>query len=173
MRARLEVLCETMAAMSSLFQERLHPGPFVILIAVIFGVLLGAILMPLSEIVSIVTALALGILFPVLLFAASPVVEVREEVVAAGPARIEVDVLGEPRILAKSDFAKILGPDIRPLDFRVVRGWISTGVEVPILDPEDPTPALVLSLRRPEDFALALKAAKTKRVREDDSSHTR
>ncbi len=159
--------------MTSLFHERLHPGPFVTLIAVLFGVLLGAILMPLSEIVSIVTAVGLGVLFPALLFAASPVVEVREDVVAAGPARIEVDVLGEPRVLGKADFAQILGPDIRPLDFRVVRGWISTGVEVPVEDAEDPTPALVLSLRRPEDFALALTTAKKKRVREDRSSHTR
>ncbi|KDS92764.1 hypothetical protein DHOM_09550 [Dermabacter hominis 1368] len=162
-----------MAAMTSLFHERLHPGPFVVCIAIIFGVLLGAILTPLSEIVGIATAITLGAFFPALLVASSPVVEVRADVVAAGPARIEVDVLGEPRILNKADFEKILGPDIRPLDFRVVRGWISTGVEVPVIDPDDPTPALVLSLRRPEDFALALKAAQKKRAHEDSSSHTR
>lgn len=162
-----------MAAMTSLFHERLHPGPFVVCIAIIFGVLLGAILTPLSEIVGIATAITLGAFFPALLVASSPVVEVREDVVAAGPARIEVDVLGEPRILNKADFEKILGPDIRPLDFRVVRGWISIGVEVPVIDPDDPTPALVLSLRRPEDFALALKAAQKKRAHEDSSSHTR
>lgn len=162
-----------MAAMTSLFHERLHPGPFVVCIAIIFGVLLGAILTPLSEIVGIATAITLGAFFPALLVASSPVVEVREDVVAAGPARIEVDVLGEPRILNKADFEKILGPDIRPLDFRVVRGWISTGVEVPVIDHDDPTPALVLSLRRPEDFALALKAAQKKRAHEDSSSHTR
>ena len=159
--------------MTSLFHERLHPGPFVVCIAIIFGVLLGAILTPLSEIVGIATAITLGAFFPALLVASSPVVEVREDVVAAGPARIEVDVLGEPRILNKADFEKILGPDIRPLDFRVVRGWISIGVEVPVIDPDDPTPALVLSLRRPEDFALALKAAQKKRAHEDSSSHTR
>lgn len=162
-----------MAAMTSLFHERLHPGPFVVCIAIIFGVLLGAILTPLSEIVGIATAITLGAFFPALLVASSPVVEVRADVVAAGPARIEVDVLGEPRILNKADFEKILGPDIRPLDFRVVRGWISTGVEVPVIDPDDPTPALVLSLRRPEDFALALKTAQKKRTHEDSSSHTR
>ena len=162
-----------MAAMTSLFHERLHPGPFVVCIAIIFGVLLGAILTPLSEIVGIATAITLGAFFPALLVASSPVVEVRADVVAAGPARIEVDVLGEPRILNKADFEKNLGPDIRPLDFRVVRGWISTGVEVPVIDPDDPTPALVLSLRRPEDFALALKAAQKKRAHEDSSSHTR
>lgn len=162
-----------MAAMTSLFHERLHPGPFVVCIAIIFGVLLGAILTPLSEIVGVATAITLGAFFPALLVASSPVVEVREDVVAAGPARIEVDVLGEPRILNKADVEKILGPDIRPLDFRVVRGWISTGVEVPVIDPDDPTPALVLSLRRPEDFALALKAAQKKRAHEDSSSHTR
>lgn len=162
-----------MAAMTSLFHERLHPGPFVVCIAIIFGVLLGAILTPLSEIVGIATAITLGAFFPALLVASSPVVEVREDVVSAGPARIEVDVLGEPRILNKADFEKILGPDIRPLDFRIVRGWISTGVEVPVIDPDDPTPALVLSLRRPEDFALALKAAQKKRAHEDSSSHTR
>lgn len=162
-----------MAAMTSLFHERLHPGPFVVCIAIIFGVLLGAILTPLSEIVGIATAITLGAFFPALLVASSPVVEVREDVVAAGPARIEVDVLGEPRILNKADFEKILGPDIRPLDFRVVRGWIPIGVEVPVIDPDDPTPALVLSLRRPEDFALALKAAQKKRAHEDSSSHTR
>lgn len=162
-----------MAAMTSLFHERLHPGPFVVCIAIIFGVLLGAILTPLSEIVGIATAITLGAFFPALLIAASPVVEVRADVVAAGPARIEVDVLGEPRILNKADVEKILGPDIRPLDFRVVRGWIPTGVEVPVIDPDDPTPALVLSLRRPEDFSLALKTAQKKRAHEDSSSHTR
>ncbi|MCT1866166.1 DUF3093 domain-containing protein [Dermabacter sp. p3-SID358] len=162
-----------MTAMIPLFHERLHPGPFVTLIAVIFGVLLGAILMPLSEIASVVTAVALGVLFPAILFAASPVVEVREDVVVAGPARIEIDVLGEPRILSKDDFTTILGPEIRPLDFRLVRGWISTGVEVPVVDPKDPTPALVLSLRNPEDFALALKAAQKEGVREGESSRTR
>ena len=83
-----------MAAMTSLFHERLHPGPFVVCIAIIFGVLLGAILTPLSEIVGIATAITLGAFFPALLVASSPVVEVREDVVAAGPARIEVEQSG-------------------------------------------------------------------------------
>ncbi|WP_217349644.1 DUF3093 family protein [Herbaspirillum sp. VT-16-41] len=39
------------------------------------------------------------------------------------------------------------------------RGWIHTGVRAEVLDDEDPTTAWIASSRRPEDLALALRAA--------------
>lgn len=144
--------------MSPLFHERLHPGPFLTLIAAIFGAMMGVILTPVSVEVGMVVGALLAVIFPGILWLSAPTVSVSEVRVVAGKAHIDPRLLGEARVLSADEMRDVLGPDIRPLDFRLVRGWISTGVEVPVKDPEDPTPAWVLSLRRTEEFSLALAA---------------
>lgn len=147
--------------MPLLFEERLSPGPAALLVALIFGALLGVILMPVSITVGLVTALVGAVVVPLLLWITSPRVSVARDKVRAGRAHIEPRFLGEATALDKEGMARVLGPKINPNDFRVVRGWIATGVRVLVVDAEDPTPAWTLSLRDTQGFVTALRAAHT------------
>lgn len=147
--------------MSTLFKERMHPGLFTCAVAAIFGAMLGVILVPVSEVLGLVTSAVCALAAPALLWFLSPTVAISGTTVSAGKAHIDVSYLGEPRVLDADQLKDTLGPNIRPHDFRVVRGWVPTGIEVPVTDPQDPTPAWILSLRNPEDFVIGFNAART------------
>lgn len=145
--------------MSLLFEERLSPGPASLFVALVFGALLGVILMPVDTTVGLIIALVGALVMPMLLWVTSPRVTVSRDAVRAGRAHIEPQFLGDATALDRDAMAQVLGPQIDPRDFRVVRGWIGTGVRVLIDDPDDPTPAWTLSLRDPKGFVTAVHAA--------------
>jgi len=43
----------------------------------------------------------------------------------------------------------------------MIRGYVQTGVKIEVSDPDDPTPYLLLSSRKPEELAVALDANRT------------
>lgn len=150
--------------MAKLFEEKLHPGPGTIVVAAVFGALLGVILMPLNDLVGLVVAVVAAVGAPAGLWASAPTVSVSVNELSAGRAHIEIDHLGETHTHDAESMKRILGPDIHPNDFRVVRGWVPTGLSVEITDPADPTPRWVLSLRRPEECRDAIAAAQKRRL---------
>ena len=66
-------------------------------------------------------------------------------------------------VLEGEDWARTMGVDFEPLAFHCTRGWIHSGVRVPLHDEDDPTSAWVASSRRPGDLALALRSARAPR----------
>lgn len=150
-----------------LFHERLLPGPGAWIVAVTVGGALGLILVPLNLTAAIVVAAVaiLGLL--VMLVQYSPVIEVSDGRFRLNRARIEVEHLGDPVPLAGEEWALTIGQDFEPLAHHCVRGWTRTGLRVEVLDPEDPTTAWVVSTRRPEDLALALRTAQALQERAD------
>lgn len=142
-----------------LLRERLLPSVGVWVVAALTGGLFGLIIVPISLVAGIVVAILMAIGACVLLAATSPVLEVREDLVRAGSARIEPELLGLPAVLEGEDWGEVMGTGFEPLAFHVTRGWIRRGVRVPVLDREDPTTAWVLSSRHPDRLAEALRAA--------------
>ncbi|CAM3983020.1 DUF3093 domain-containing protein [Helcobacillus massiliensis] len=142
-----------------LFRERLSPGPVPLIAGAVFGALLGMILTVLSTAAGLAVGIAGLIGVPAILILTSPVVRVTREALHAGPAHISTDLLGEPEVLDAERMRRVMGPEIRPDAYRCTRGWIRTGLQVPILDEEDPAPAWVLSLRSPEECRTAILAA--------------
>ena len=54
---------------------------------------------------------------------------------------------------------ELLGPSADPMAFVIQRPWVSGAVQVVLDDPDDVTPYWVISSRRPEDLARALRRA--------------
>ena len=52
-----------------------------------------------------------------------------------------------------------LGPRLDARAYVCLRAWARTGVHVVLEDPQDPTPYWLVSTRRPQDLAQALRAA--------------
>jgi Protein of unknown function (DUF3093) len=83
-------------------------------------------------------------------------VSVRDGFLEAGEARLPLSALGDVAVLDPEQARELrtTGADMRA--FMLLRGYVSTAVRVEVTDPEDPTPYLYLSTRRPQELALAL-----------------
>lgn len=142
------------------FHERLLPGPGAWIVIALLGATFGVILVPLSyTLAAVVGVLALAVACA-LAYVSSPVLEVRDGQLTMGRARIPVELLGEPVVLEGEQWERVMGQDFEPLAHHCTRGWIHSGVRMEVLDETDPTTAWVASSRRPEDLALAVRAAR-------------
>ncbi|PWH05833.1 DUF3093 domain-containing protein [Brachybacterium endophyticum] len=151
---------DAVSAGEILHRERLLPSVGTWIVGIAFGSVLGVILVPLSHFFAILTGI-LGIAsMCLLLVLASPVIEVVGDRLRAGRAEIPVGLLGEPEVLGREGWEDAMSRGFEPLAFHLTRGWVHSGIRVPVLDEQDPAPAWVLSSRRPEDLALALRTAR-------------
>lgn len=174
----VQVLRETMGAMSApadrsatpssssaagtLFREHVLPGPTAWIVSVAIGAALGLVLVPLSTVAAIAISAVSIIAAIVVVIVWSPVLVVADGQFRMGRARIEVELLGEPEVLEGEDWQHTIGQGFEPLAYHCVRGWTRTGLRAEVLDEEDPTTAWIASTRRPQDLALALRAAQQK-----------
>ena len=76
----------------------------------------------------------------------------------AGSAHIPVADLGEPVVLDRAGVRAALGPGSDARTWACLRAWVRGGVLMPVTDPRDPTPAWLVSSRRPERLASAIVA---------------
>ncbi|MFF7729188.1 DUF3093 domain-containing protein [Streptomyces sp. NPDC008001] len=142
------------------YEERLTAPRSWWFIAVLTGVALALILLPLGT-VPMLGGLVGGAALAAV--AVSSYGSVRIRVVGgaliAGDARIPVEALGTPEVLDAEEARawRTYKADTRA--FMLLRGYVPTAVRVEITDPADPTPYAYLSTRSPERLAAALTAA--------------
>jgi hypothetical protein len=140
------------------FEERLYPSagmylaysllsPMVLLAAAPFG-------WPLAIALGSVTLLTVLVFSSVL----SPLVVVDSERLLAGRMSIPLSVIGNATEIAKSDLRTELGPQLDARAQLMIRGDLMGAVKVEIADPNDPTPYLMISTRRPKELVSALRA---------------
>lgn len=142
-----------------LHTERLTPSPGAWVVAFVFASVFGVVLVPLDLVVAAAVAVAAMIIMAVVLVVTSPVIEVTDRQLRAGRAQISREYVGTVTALDRDAWQQAMSTGFDPRDFHLTRGWVATGVRVQITDPTDPTPAWLLSTRRPEDLALALAAS--------------
>lgn len=87
----------------------------------------------------------------------SPKITVTKEL-TAGRFRLPLGALGEVKILESDKFRRVIGPEANPGAQLMIRGDVPRGVMIYISDPNDPTPYLVLSSRRPAELVAAIDA---------------
>lgn len=108
-----------------------------------FGASLGWVLM---------TALMIGV--GVLIYRSSPVIEVTQDTIAAGGARLPRQWAGSVRPLDATGMRTERGPDGDARRYVVLRPWAARGgVLIDNIDPHDPHPGWLLSSRRPQALA--------------------
>jgi Protein of unknown function (DUF3093) len=89
----------------------------------------------------------------------SPVIAIGDGWLTAGRARIPVGLLGPALTLDAAAMRLARGTGLNARAYLCLRGWLAEGVQVPVLDPADPTPYWLMSSRRPGALATALSAA--------------
>lgn len=141
--------------------ERLSPSPATWLLVPGATALGFVLLLPVALPAAIVGALVLGAGTAAGLVAASTPVRVADGELRAGPARIPVDRLGEAAVLDEADWREAMGTGYDPRAHVVSRGWVHTGVRVPVRDQEDPTPFWLVATRHPARLAAAIEGARS------------
>ncbi|WP_278234611.1 DUF3093 domain-containing protein [Isoptericola sp. AK164] len=143
-----------------LFRERLLPGPGAWVAAFGLGVIVAVTVLPLAPLVAPGAGVLVAAAVVVTLVATAPVVEVTDDELRAGPARVPVSMLGgvEP-IFSAEEMRTALGPELDARAYVCLRSWARTGLKVGLRDPLDPTPYWLVSTRRPDELADALVQA--------------
>jgi hypothetical protein len=141
------------------YRERLSPSPGVWAALTLMAILLGLVAQRLGPAGGIVTFVVAWLVMAVLLNASTPTIEVSRQLFVAGGARIPPNLLGPAETLEPEPMRLAAGPELDARAYLLLRGWIKTGIRVPLNDPEDPTPYWLISTRRPAELAMALAQA--------------
>ncbi|WP_314502277.1 DUF3093 domain-containing protein [uncultured Microbacterium sp.] len=145
------------------YRERLSPSLWVIVSAAVAAPMAALVIAPIDTTVALVAGAVVGVAIVALLIAGSPVVQVRDGILIAGRAHIDVGYTGEATVLTGDDARHARGPGLHPRSWHVIRGGIDGIVIVEITDLDDPAPSWVLSTRTPDRFAAALRRAQATR----------
>jgi hypothetical protein len=150
------------ATAESRYRERLRvPVRWWALLLLFLGCLWLAVAVAASPLVLWVgTVLAGAIGAGLLLTYGSLRIDVRDDALRAGRARLEWAWCGPASALDPQQARRLLGVAADPRAFLLVRPYIRTAVRVEVDDPADPTPYWVLSTRHPERLAGCINAAR-------------
>jgi hypothetical protein len=149
---------------STAYRERLSPSLWTLVAAALCAPMAALVLSPIDTTLALVGGAVVGIGIVAALVFAAPVVEVRDGVLYAGPAHIDADLLGDPVVATGDDARRARGERIDRRSWMLLRGGIDGIVTVPVTDPDDPTPAWVISTRTPERLAAAIRRAASREI---------
>jgi len=140
-------------------RERLLPPVWLFAVCLLVVPAAVLVFLPISPVWGWIVAATLYAAIAVGLVVAAPVVAVDDETLAAGRARIPLAALGDPQVLDAAGSYAALHADWDARAYHSTVPWARLLVRVPVVDAEDPTTAWVLSSRRPEQLAAAIRAA--------------
>ncbi len=72
-------------------------------------------------------------------------------------AHIDLKYIGGVDVLNTSQMRLLRTRDADPAAFLAIKFWISTGVQITVLDPRDPTPYWLVTSKRGDEIAALLK----------------
>ncbi len=139
-----------------IYRERLWPSPWVFLATALVIPASLLVFLPISQVAGVVCAIVLyGAIVAVLLLT-TPVVEVSDELFAAGRARLPRALVADAQPFNGPEATAERGPRLDARAWLLLRGWIPGLVRVRLDDPSDPTPYWLVSTRQPRKLASAL-----------------
>jgi hypothetical protein len=140
-----------------LFRERLWAAPWLYIATGAFVIPASLIVFaPINFVVGVITAVVLYAAIVLLLIASAPVIEVTNDELRAGRARIARSLLGSASWFDGADATAERGPRLDARAWLLIRGWVKPVVRVEVLDVDDPAPYWLLSSRRPAELVHAL-----------------
>jgi Protein of unknown function (DUF3093). len=138
------------------FRERLWPAWWVFLATALVIPASLLVFLPISAIAGYVSAAVLYAAIVVVLLVTAPVIEVTDDELRVGRARIERSYVGGATAHTGRDAFAERGPRLDARAYLVLRGWLPAVVRIEIDDPADPTPYWLVSTRKPDELAAAL-----------------
>lgn len=144
-----------------LFEERIRAPWWAWAVAWALPIMLGiAYGYATNVLVGTVIAGAAGGLASVALVRNTPTVVVDATGIRAGRAFLEAQYVGTARALDRADARRIRGVEADARAFVLLRGWVSTAVQLDVNDRRDPTPYWYISSRHPNALVIALTRAR-------------
>jgi hypothetical protein len=107
----------------------------------------------------LVGAIGVAIIWALLVLKA-PSVRVSNGNLTVNQVSIPVELLGEPEVVTKREIFDERGPNLDSRAHKVFQGTVKTALKIPIMDHEDSTPYWLISSKKPEKFAQAIKNAR-------------
>ena len=138
------------------FRERLWPAPWLFLATSLVIPASFLVFLPISVPAGIATAIGLYAGCVVMLFIASPLIEVADGELRAGRARLPLEVVASAEAFVGVDATMQRGQRLDARAWLLIRGWVSPVAKVTLDDPNDPTPYWLVSTRRPAELVAAL-----------------
>ena len=143
------------------WRERLWPSWWLVPVVLLVGIGFGLVAAPFGGAVVVTVAVLATLTLGAMLLATTASVAVEGGTFVAGRARIPLGLIGDPEVLDADAMRAARGPELDARAYLCLRGWISGGVRVPVLDPQDPAPYWLVSVRRPGELAEAVRRART------------
>ncbi len=86
------------------------------------------------------------------------IIEIDDNELRVGKARIEIKYLGNVENLDAKKMQLVRGRDANPLAHLAIRFWSPIGVKVNLNDPRDPTPYWLITSKRGDELTTLLKS---------------
>lgn len=102
------------------------------------------------------TAICVALTLMMFLNIGSARITVTDDVLHAGPAHIDLSLLGSAEVLDAEQTRNAAGRDADARAYLLLRPYLKQSVRVAINDPRDPTPYWLLASRRPGQLAAVL-----------------
>jgi hypothetical protein len=126
------------------------------LLPILLGVLVYAVLLPLDAFWSAVAPILTTGLMTFLLIAKAPTIELTQETLCVGRAKIARELLGEITVVTEEEAFSERGFKLDARAYCSFQGSVRTMLKVKLRDVEDPTPYWLFSTRNPEELASLL-----------------
>jgi hypothetical protein len=139
------------------FREVIRPPLWLLsFIYFMFLSLVVAVWAALGNFSALVTLVILSIALIVIAVKSKDQVCIRDGVLFAGGAHIEIKYLGEVTILDRDAMRLIRTRDADPAAFLAIKFWVPTGVKIALNDQRDPTPYWLVSCKKMEEVKRTL-----------------
>jgi len=138
--------------------ERLWPSPGIWIAGIGFGAGLGLVPAPVSVPAAVIVAVLGVVALITLLILTTPRLEVQDDTLIAGRARVPLSVVDTVEVLDAEQMRQARGLGLDARAYLCIRGWLPVGAKVVLRDPADPTPYWVVSSRHPQALADAISA---------------
>jgi hypothetical protein len=143
----------------AVYSERLWPSPGIWAATAGFGAALGLIPAPISVEAAVIVAVIGCVGLVTLLTLTTPVLRVTADRFVAGRAQVPISLVSGIEPLDQAQMREARGVRIDARAYLCLRGWLPAGAKVILNDPDDPTPYWLVSSRRPQALAQALRGA--------------
>jgi hypothetical protein len=140
-----------------IFEERLNPSLSIVLALSMSGPMVLLAALPFGPVLAFTLAFAVPLVLIAGAFYLAPVIRVTESL-SRGSFEIPLDALGDAAIFSGEEARLERGPRLDARAKLAIRGDLDQVVKVVVSDPQDPTPYILISTRRPEDLVAALRA---------------
>ena len=139
------------------YRERVLPSAPNLALPVLLFLSVFTVMIPISIEFAFPVALLISAGFVIVIFRASPVIEVSKDVLICKNATIDRKFLGEVSIIPKSEQFEELGQRLDARAWLAIQASVKGLVKIEITDSQDPTPYWLISTRRPEELAKELR----------------